>query len=87
MSDTALLALGGLVIHANPDGTVQLGAVALPSWMASDIAVRLAEASGEVPEAQASRRRVREQSVSLVAGAVGAQSGEIRRLSHHRRGV
>lgn len=60
MSDTALLALGGLVIHANPDGTVQLGAVALPSWMASDIAVRLAEASGEVPEAQASRRRVRE---------------------------
>jgi hypothetical protein len=57
---TALLTLGGMVIHANADGSVQLGEVSLPAWLAQDISVRLAEAAGEVPEVQASRRRVRE---------------------------
>lgn len=53
------LALVGMAIHPNEDGSVTVGAATMPAWMASDVAVRIAEAAGSVPGAVARRRAVR----------------------------
>lgn len=53
------LALGGFAIAATADGQVSIGGMTVPAWMASDLALRIAEAAGDVPAAMERRREVR----------------------------
>lgn len=54
------LALAALAIDVHPDGTISVGGLTMPAWMAADVAARLAEAARSTTAEQDARRLARE---------------------------
>lgn len=58
-----------MLVVPHDDGTISIGAASMPAFAARDLAVRILEACGNVPEEVAGRIRCRQHLDALFAGA------------------